>query len=449
MSLAKVSKILLVVFVSVFLMVLCACQTEESSTDGQGTGGNNEWPVYKLYGLNFSPYMGDQDPNLGVQISEEQIYERMGIIADYTNWIRTFGSTHGLEAAGFIGHNLGLKVAMGAWLDSDTYTNLQEIDNLVTYAGLGDADLLIVGSEVLLRGDMTEDELISYIESVKQRTVGIPVTYADTYSELLRHPRIIDAVDVVLVNYYPYWEGVSVDLAVAQIHQWHKEILELAKGKKVIVSETGWPSAGDVKRNAVPSLENASFFFLNFVSWARANNVEYFYFEAFDEPWKAKYEGPQGAHWGIWYENGEMKPGMERVFNGETMEDNWSNPPIPGGPGEPDIEITHVPNKEDVNDRDLVGQVWHVNPGDYRVAVYIYVNGGWWTKPYWDFPLTLIRIDGSWVCNVVTGGSDRSATKFAAFLVPKGYQPPLGRGEPTLPAELEENAVAWTEVERP
>jgi len=110
----------------------------------------------------------------------------------------------------------------------------------------------------------------------------------------------------------------------------------------IIVSETGWPSCGNQVGDAVPSPENASFYFLNFVSWARANNVPYFYFEAFDESWKAVYEGPQGACWGIWDKDGNLKPGMQDVFDGKVMQDNWSSTAIPGSLGSPCIGFTYT-----------------------------------------------------------------------------------------------------------
>lgn len=400
---------------------------------------------YQTYGLNFSPYIDGQDPNLGSEVSEEQLRTRMEVIKPYTVWIRTFGSSNGLEKSGSIAHNLDLKAALGAWISSDLATNEQEIENLIAAAKAGEADLLIVGSEVMLRGDLSEDELINYINRVKQEVPELPVSYADVYGVLLSHPNIIDAVDIVLVNYYPYWEGISIDLAVAAIHGWHTQVTAAANGKQVIVSETGWPSDGNQVGNAIPSSDNASLYFLNFVSWSRANDVDYFYFEAFDESWKAAYEGPQGAHWGIWDKDGTLKPGMERVFNDETMEDNWSGGAIPGGPGDPAIEFTHVPPFGSFED--LEGQVWHVDPADYKVVVYIYVSG-WWTKPTFANPLTTIQIDGSWITNITTGGVDETATKIAAFLVPNGYNPPLMSGGGTLPSELDQNAVANVEVTR-
>jgi len=111
----------------------------------------------------------------------------------------------------------------------------------------------------------------------------------------------------------------------------------------------------------------------------------------------------------------------------------------------PTIEFTYVPPYGSFEN--LQGRAGCVVPATYKVAVYIYVSG-WWTKPYWAWPLTPIRDDGSWTCDITTGGTDQLATRIAAFLVPNGYSPPLMSGGQTLPSELFSNAVAYAMVER-
>jgi exo-beta-1,3-glucanase (GH17 family) len=403
--------------------------------------------AYRTVGMDFSPYVDGQDPNSGTIISEDQLRARMQIIANNTTGVRSFGCSHGLEKTGMVAHSLGLNAAVGAWLGRDPLANDQEISNLVSAANAGQVDLAIVGSEVLLRGDLSESQLIGYMNQVRQQIpANIPVTTADVYGELLEHPAVIANSDVVLPNYYPYWEGVSVDIAIATLHRQHQQVVAASPGKSVIVSETGWPSAGNTICNAVPSPANASFYFLNFVSWARANSVSYFYFDALDEAWKANHgEGPQGAHWGVWDKDGVLKPGMQAVFDGQTIPDNWTNAGIPGGPGSPSIEFSSVPPYGSNNN--LFGQVLHVNTDDYRVAVYIYV-GGWWTKPTFANPLTNIGLTGVWECDITTGGSDPNATQIVAFLVPATFSPPLMSGGQTLPPSLDQNSVARTEIAR-
>ncbi|MCU0679333.1 MAG: glycosyl hydrolase family 17 protein [Planctomycetes bacterium] len=412
-----------------------------------GAGGWSGQISYVVHGLNFSPYTGNQDPNLGSVVSENQIRNRLAVIDGYTDWIRTFGSTQGLEHAARIAKTeFGIGTAIGAWLGTSRAANDREMANLIAAAKAGFVDLAIVGSETLLRGDLTADELIAYIERFRQEVPNVPVTTADVYYLLWDNPAVMAACDVTFFNYHPYWEGRDVDQAVAYLHSIYLKLVSLAGGKEVIVSETGWPSGGSANGAAVPSLGNASFHFLNFVSWARAEGVPYFYFEAFDEPWKAAYEGDVGDKWGVWYGDGALKPGMADVFAGLDTGNNWSCGALPGGPGTPQIVYAYVPAYGSYDN--LSGQVWHVDPSQYGVAVYIKVGGGWWTKPYWASPVTWIDCSGSWTCDITTGGNDALATAIASYLIPANYDPPSAGGGALPVTELEANAVAWTVVNR-
>ena len=87
----------------------------------------------------------------------------------------------------------------------------------------------------------------------------------------------------------------------------YSQIKAVANGKPIIISETGWPTAGNTIGNAVASLDNAARYFCEFTTWAHENQVDYWYFEAFDEPWKADSNSPQEVHWGIWDKFGNIK----------------------------------------------------------------------------------------------------------------------------------------------
>jgi hypothetical protein len=227
---------------------------------------------------------------------------------------------------------------------------------------------------------------------------GIQVTTADAYSELISHPAILNNVYVVFVNYFPYWKGIEFSHSIAAINEWHQVITTKALGKPVFVSETGYPGCGNQIGDALPSPENSISYFLNFISWARANNVTYFYFEAFDESWKAASEGPQGACWGIWDKNGTLKTGMQDVFDNKTAPDSWSGIAIPGGTGNPTIEFTSVPRYG--SSKNLEGRIWHARPADNKVEVYIKVGAGWWNKPHLNSASTNIWPDGKWTRDI-------------------------------------------------
>ena len=315
--------ILAIAVITIFF-TLCIGETSGSTGTGSISSENltqlsaSSQNSDKLYGIDFSPYMDGQNPNFGSQVDREQVKERLTIIAPYTIWIRTYGTENGLEYIGPVAHEMGRKTAIGAWLSSDTEANDRQINELINEAKAGYVDLAIVGSETLLRNDLSEDELIEYIRRFKQEAPGINVTTADTYSELLNHPRVMAECDVIMYNSYPYWEGTSIDNAIEMQDSRYKNLVNQVGSKPIIISETGWPSEGNTIGSAVPSPENSARYFNDFVSWARKNNVQYFYFEAFDETWKANYEGPQGAHWGIWDKDGNMKPGMETILSGES-----------------------------------------------------------------------------------------------------------------------------------
>lgn len=436
-------------FIAPVVLLLAVAFAAACGGGGGGGGGadqNPAPPAYRLSGLAVGFYVDGQDPNVDPRIGDAQLRERLAIVARYTERIRTFGSADGLENACALAREKSLVCAAGAWIGRDSAANERQLANLIAIGRSGNAALLVVGSEVLLRGDASEEALLAYISRVKASVSGVQVTYGDTYAVLLAHPRVMAAVDVILANHYPYWEGVSVDDAVAAIHAQHRQLVAAGGGKPVLVGETGWPSGGNTIGSAVPSEANAAKFFINFVSWARATGTGYYYFSALDEAWKAKYEGPQGARWGVWTSAGAMKPGMQQVFDGATVADNWSTQRIPGGPGTASIEFTAVPPYG--SNADLAGRVLHVDPLAHKVAVYIQVAGSWWTKPTAAAPLTSIAASGAWTTDITTGGNDAQATRIAAFLVRNGYNPPVLLGSATLPAALGQNAVARIEVAR-
>ncbi len=259
----------------------------------------------KIHGISFSPYIEGQGP--GTQITEAQISERMAIIKSNVNWIRSFSCTDGNQLIPKVAKNNGLKTLVGVWLDEDLEQNEKEIENAIAVAKAGHADILAVGNEVLLRGELSEDQLIDYINRVKQAVPGIPVGYVDAYFLFENHPRVTENCDVILANCYPFWEGCPSDFAVLYMKDMYQRALRVANGKKVIVSETGWPNIGTPTHGAVPSLKNAIKYFVDTYQWAEQDEVDVFYFSSFDETWKVDAEGDVGAYWGLWDKDGNPK----------------------------------------------------------------------------------------------------------------------------------------------
>lgn len=259
------------------------------------------------HGISFSAYLENQSP--GSIISEEQIETRMKIIKPYVKWVRSFSCVDGNEHIPRIAHKHGIKTLVGAWLGEDAEKNQKEIESIIKLAKEGYADIVAVGNEVLLRGDLTEDEIIGHIQKVKQEIPNVPVGYVDAYFEFVNHPRLCNLCDVILANCYPFWEGYPLEHSLAYLKNMYYKAVSAAKGKKVIISETGWPNLGSPDRNAIPSYENALSYFINTFSWANQENIDVFYFSSFDETWKIEKEGDVGAYWGLWDKDGNLKFG--------------------------------------------------------------------------------------------------------------------------------------------
>jgi glucan 1,3-beta-glucosidase len=258
-----------------------------------------------IHGISFSAYLEKQKP--GSQINAAQISARMEIIKPYVKWVRSFSCTDGNEHIPRIAHEHGLKTLVGAWLGTDVEKNEREIEGAIHVAKAGHADIVAVGNEVLLRGDLTEAQIIELIQRVKRELPDIPVGYVDAYYEFTVHPVITDLCDVILANCYPFWEGYPIEHSLLYLKEMYRRAAKAGKGKKVIVTETGWPNRGSAVRGAQPSHKNALRYFINTFNWAAEEQIEIFYFASFDESWKIAVEGDVGAYWGLWDKDGVFK----------------------------------------------------------------------------------------------------------------------------------------------
>jgi exo-beta-1,3-glucanase (GH17 family) len=266
-----------------------------------------------LSGLCYSPFTKDT-PQSGSTVTPEFVTAQLDTIAPDTKGIRTFSSGGiGVDIA-TIAKSKGLYVAAGCDIEQDPARNEEEVNALIALVRSGKADLAVVGEETLYFNYVDEAKLIEYMKRVK--AAGAKVTTSDTWGEFIGHPNVIAECDVILANMFPYWENVNIDKAVPYLANSFRKVSKVAKGKEVLV-ETGWPTEGEQKGEAVASPANARRFLDSFRDWARSHGVSYYYFEAFDELWKATHEGQVGAHWGIWDQDGNLKPVMTGVFGTE------------------------------------------------------------------------------------------------------------------------------------
>ena len=253
----------------------------------------------KIHGICFSVYDENQKP--GDDISDEQILKKLEIIKPHVKWIRTFSCSDENMRIPILAKELGFKTLVGAWLGKDLDKNQIEVDKLIELCNDGYIDVAAVGNEVMYRKDLLEEKLIEYIKYVKSKIkTEVPVGYVDAYYEFSSRPSITDACDVILTNCYPYWEGCNIDYSLIYMKQMFYHARDVANGKRVIITETGWPSKGSSLRGADPSNKNFLKYFINAQKWSYEEEIEMFYFSSFDESWKINSEGDVGAFWGIW-----------------------------------------------------------------------------------------------------------------------------------------------------
>jgi len=259
-----------------------------------------------LHGLGFSAYVAGQSPKYYSELTEAQIRWRLKTMAHHTRWIRTFSCGMGNGIAPRVAKEFGLKTMVGAWIDGDEEKDAEEIEAVIEIAQAGHADLIAVGNEVLLRGDMEQAQLIELIQSVQER-VDVPVGYVDAYFLFVNRPELVEVCDFLPLNCYPFWEGIALERAVPYAQEMVRRVQGVSGGKPVMIAETGWPTAGRSEREAMPSLRNMLLYLLNIALWTDDEELPLFWFSAFDEAWKIGPEGDCGAFWGLWDAEGESK----------------------------------------------------------------------------------------------------------------------------------------------
>jgi exo-beta-1,3-glucanase (GH17 family) len=257
----------------------------------------------KLYCVSYAPFRDGQDPLVeGTNVDPEQIDADLTLLSKYTGCVRTYSIENGLDKVAEIAQRHGLKVLQGLWLSSDALKNRQQIETVIA---LGKEfpdtiSAIVVGNEVLLRGEMTATDLMAVIREVKAQ-VPEPVTYADVWEFWLRNRDVANAVDFVTIHILPYWEDfpLPATLAAAHVDAIRKRVAAAIPGKEIVVGEVGWPSAGRMREGARPSPSNQARVIEETVALAQRENFRLNVIEAFDQPWKRWLEGSVGGHWGI------------------------------------------------------------------------------------------------------------------------------------------------------
>jgi exo-beta-1,3-glucanase (GH17 family)/cellulose synthase/poly-beta-1,6-N-acetylglucosamine synthase-like glycosyltransferase len=259
-----------------------------------------EAPDFKgiLPSVSYSPFEGTGHPDVDNIPNAERIRADMKALAPLTRAIRLYSSTGGVELVPPIANEAGIKVTVGAWIDKNVDRNEREMLSAIDLAKHnGNVNGIVVGNETIYRGEQKIDDLIKLIQRVKG-SVNVPVTTGEIWNIWLEHPELASSVDFIAAHILPYWEGFSDKQAVDQALIIYQKLRDAFPGKRIVIAEFGWPSAGYNLQQAMPGPFQQAVTLRNFVSRAEAIGMEYNIVEAIDQPWKF-FEGGVGPYWGI------------------------------------------------------------------------------------------------------------------------------------------------------
>jgi len=251
-----------------------------------------------LASISYSPYTRSQHPDYGDRPTAEQIRADLKILSPYTQAIRTYSSTGGGELVPAIAAEFGLKVTLGIWIDKNEARNEREIQAAIALARrYSNINAIVVGNETTLRAEKSIDDLVRLIQRVKRQS-PVPVTTGEIWTVWIEHPELASAVDFIAAHILPYWDGFSATQAVDKTIEFYDKLRAAHPGKRIVIAEFGWPSAGYNMRQADPGRIEQASVLRDFISRAEAYGIDYNIIEAFDQPWKTN-EGGVGMYWGV------------------------------------------------------------------------------------------------------------------------------------------------------
>ena len=259
-----------------------------------------------LQSVSYAPFDGTLKEPPPQDWATEKVRKELAVIATASRAIRTYSSTGGAEIVAPIANEFGLKVALGAWIGKDEEKNEREIATVLEISKRNsNVNSLIIGNESLLRDEQSVASLVQKIKRVKHAT-QLPVTTGETWDVWLKYPELASSVDYIAAHILPYWEGIPAASAVDQAMLIYNKLRDAYPGKRIVIAEFGWPSAGYNTHAAVPGPIEQADVLRSFVHRAHSLGLDYNVIEAIDQPWKT-FEGSVGTYWGIWDANLKQK----------------------------------------------------------------------------------------------------------------------------------------------
>ena len=264
------------------------------------------WPK-RIQGFAFSPFRASEDPTHFEMPTDTEIDADLQLLEGQVNAVRTYSVGGTLSHVPELADRHELNVALGAWLDADRDKNEEQLRTVIDLANTHQNVVrVIIGNEVLFRGDLKIEELARYLDRARA-SIGQPVGTAETWHTWFAYPELAQHVDFIGVHLLPYWEGVAVDRAVDYSFSQLRRLQKAFPHKPIVIAEIGWPSRGRTRESAVASDANEALFLRRFLQRAEQEQIVYYVMEAFDQPWKAYLEGAVGSYWGVYDVNRHPK----------------------------------------------------------------------------------------------------------------------------------------------
>lgn len=299
----------------------------------------NNRNLHKVFpGIDYTPINTQYPDCLTNPPSQNNVTRDLAVLSQLTNVIRLYGTDCNqtemlLHSISALEMDDTMKIWLGVWQGTNKTTNARQLAQMYSILDTYDASHfkgIIVGNEILFRKDMTATELGSLITEVRTnltaKGIDLKLATSDLGDAWADAGTLVTDVDYIMSNVHPFFAGVQADVAAAwAVEFWGKYDKPLAaaaaNAPKNIISETGWPSAGGMDCGAADTCTNGSVagidemntFMGTFVCQALANGTEFFWFEAFDEPWKILDNKPGKSwedKWGLMDVDRNLKSGI-------------------------------------------------------------------------------------------------------------------------------------------
>ncbi|KAJ0161455.1 putative glucan endo-1,3-beta-glucosidase btgC [Colletotrichum tanaceti] len=297
----------------------------------------NNKALHKVFpGMDYTPINTQYPECVHNPPSQNNITRDVAVLSQLTNTIRLYGTD--CNQTQMLIHSIQqlklentVKIWMGVWQDKNTTTNARQLEQMWDILDVyGDKyfEGLIVANEILFRQEMTEAALGNLLAEVRTnltaKGLSLPVATSDLGDDWTSS--LAAKSDYIMANIHPFFSGTNAnDAAMWTYAFWQNQASGFFKPdkKKNVIAEVGWPTKGGMNcgdgtavncpNRSVAGISGLNELLKEWVCPALTNGTNYFWFSAFDEPWKIRFNEKNKEwedQWGLMDVNRNIKPGV-------------------------------------------------------------------------------------------------------------------------------------------